>query len=211
MADRTSPPLDLLVVEDDPAQRAALAELLRDSAFAASFVSTAAEALASVATRLPDLTIVDLGLPDRDGADLTRELTRTYPGLPVVVVTAAATRKRVLEALGAGARGYMVKEDLARLESALLDALAGRLLVSGAVARFVLDQVAHSPTPDLTRREREVLSLLARGLSYEEAAAQLGVSLNTVRSHVRSAYDKLGASTKAEAVALALRSGQLDG
>lgn len=184
--------------------------LLAGGPFEPTIAGTVAEARDALAGVRPDLVICDLGLPDGDGVDLIAEIVRQRPELPVLVLTVASSEARILAALRVGACGYLLKEDLgSRLVTAIGEALAGGVPMSRAVARVVLSQVRGrgAPGPALTPRELSIVEMLSRGHSYEDVATGLGISVNTVRSHVRSLYDKLEVSSKTEAVMEALRRG----
>ena len=208
----TDPRTRILIIEDDRRHREALTELLEGGPFDASIAGSVAEARAALAAARPDVVVCDLGLPDGDGVDLIADIVRRFPRLPVLVLTVATGEARILAALRVGACGYLLKEDLgSRLVPAIGEALAGGVPMSRAVARVVLGQVrgASTPGPTLTARERSIVELLSRGHSYEDVATGLGITVNTVRTHVRSLYDKLEVSSKTEAVMEALRRGFL--
>jgi DNA-binding NarL/FixJ family response regulator len=206
----------VLLVEDDHRQRELVTDVLSDRGLRVTAVPFARDALARLQEIAPDVVVVDLGLPDLDGVDLIRMIRERHPSLPIIVLTVATSEARILAALRAGAAGYLFKEDAGRrLATAILDAFDGGSPMSPAVAQLVLAQIRtpHAPQPEqgegLTARERDVIGGIARGLTYEEVATTLGVSINTVRSHIRVIYDKLDASTKTEAVLAALRRGLL--
>jgi DNA-binding NarL/FixJ family response regulator len=208
----------LLVVEDDQRVRGLLGSVLCPAGFEPVLASSGAEALNSLHAE-PDIQValVDLGLPDLDGVQLIERISAAYPALPMVVLTVCTEKRRILDAFRAGARGYLFKEDLARLLApALEEALAGGAPMSRAVARLVLaqvhDDVPAAPTasrPVVTERERQVIEQLARGLSYSQVGSVLDISANTVRSYIRTIYEKLAVSSKTEAVLVALRLGIL--
>jgi DNA-binding NarL/FixJ family response regulator len=213
-----SEPIRILVVEDDGRMRNVIGQLLAGGQFAPLLVPTAAAALAQLDAHDPHLVLVDLGLPDLDGVELIAQIVARRPRLPSLVLTVASTEERIRAALRAGARGYLFKEDLGRrLLVAIDEALHGGVPMSKAVAELLLAQVRGEAPPKagtvaggpLTTREREVLERLSHSLTYEETAADLGVSVNTVRSYVRAIYDKLEVSTRTEAVIAALELGLL--
>jgi DNA-binding NarL/FixJ family response regulator len=215
----------VLYIEDDERLHAIVPRVVEDRGLAWTCAASAAEGLALATELQPDLVLTDLGLPDLDGVDLIEQLVERLPGTPVVVLTVASSEARVVAALAAGACGYVLKEDLGkRLPSALVEVLEGGVPMSPAAARAVLAHVrctaggavVRPPSPRapgppgaavLSPRERDVVEQLGRGLTYEQVATVLGVSINTVRAHVRAVYEKLGATSKTEAVMLALRRG----
>jgi DNA-binding NarL/FixJ family response regulator len=207
----------LLIIEDERRLRETIGSLLH--AYQPALAANAKEALALLDTVDPSLIVCDLGLPDLDGVELIAQMVARRPSTPILVLTVAATEARILAALRAGARGYLFKEDLGRrLETAVEEALLGGVPLSPAVAQLLLSQVRGGAPPAtttqasdgvLTQREREVLERLARSLTYDEAATDLGVSVNTVRVHVRSLYEKLEVSSRTEAVMAAMARGLL--
>jgi DNA-binding NarL/FixJ family response regulator len=205
----------VLLVEDD-AQYVAALRLVVDPHLELD-VCGSVEALRQA--RGPwDVACVDLGLPDGDGIDVVRGLVEQHPELPVIVVTVQRADRKILGAVRAGARGYLLKEHAgARLESAIEEAIAGGAPMSSVVARRLLSLVAalpaievrERPQPQLTDRELSVVRTFSEGQSYQQAAATLGISLNTLRTHVRSVYEKLAVGTRTEAVLSALELGLL--
>lgn len=203
----------VLFVDDDEKFLSTVA-LLFQNTFDLVFAGSGAEAreLASA----PDVAFVDLGLPDIDGVELVRELGRRWQDTPLVVLTVNQSDARVLGAFQAGARGYVLKEDLGdRLERAVEEALEGGAPMSAAVARKLLRVIASLPdvgrgAESLTDRERDVVRELAGGHTYEGVAARLGISIDTLRGHVRSTYRKLSVNSRTEAVIAALRLGLLE-
>ncbi len=227
-------PIRVAVVEDDPFQLA-LATRTIQSAKDLSLVGSYADgasALRAVETDPPDVLVVDLGLPDMSGSEVVRRARQLSDPPEVVVLTAHGERSLAIEALKAGASGYLLKGTPSDLPAAIRTASEGGSAIAPAIARYLLDEVrvpaldpraggGNMPLRDigpsaggadtgrqpLTRREREVLALLAKGMTYEDAARQLGIGLGTVQSHVKSLYRKLEVSSKAEAAAEAVRRG----
>jgi DNA-binding NarL/FixJ family response regulator len=221
-----SPALRVAIVEDDPRYRASLEELFGQAErfrVAGSFGSppaALAEAEHALGTqdRLPwDVVVMDLDMPRMNGIEATRRLKALEPGLKVVVLTVFEEPAAILEAICAGADGYLLKKARARelLDGIRAVAEGGSPLTSN-VARKVLDfvrsvgpaGVVPGPAPtrlDLTEREQQVLRALVEGLSYKQAADILGISLGTVRSHITAIYRKLQVHSVAEAVSRALR------
>ena len=160
-----------------------------------------------------DVVLLDLQLPGIDGDQGVELLLDRCPSLLVLMFTAYDDDERVFTSLCRGARGYLLKSTTpARLLEAIQEAVDGGSPMSPTVARKVV-RLFRETAPDpavghaLTPRERELLSQLAEGHSYESAAGRLGVTANTVRNHIRSIYEKLQVHSKAEAVSKAMRAG----
>lgn len=212
---------DVVQVEDDPRFSEVVREILESDGFSVRTARSRAEALGLVARRSPDVVLLDLGLPDCRGPDLVSEITAL--AVPVLVLTAARAPSTVLDAIRAGASGFIHKEDAARrLVGAIDDLLDGRAPLSPDAARALIDEVRATTAPKvgpgatdgrlptaviLTGREVAVVRQLALGHTYEQVGTALGVSCNTVRTHVRTIYEKLGVSSRTEAVLAALRLG----
>lgn len=177
--------------------------------------STAEHGIRAAAREQPDLVLLDFVLPDVEAPDAIPALRDAAPGAKVVVLTAAAEEHALLAALEAGCDGYVTKDrPLDELLEALDTVAAGELSVSPTLLRRVLPRLAPGRQSDptaLTRREREVLEVAARGASNQAIAGELHISLNTVRNHVQNALTKLGAHSKLEAVAIATRRGLIRG
>jgi len=207
--------LRILLVEDQRSIADVICAILSDAGHAnLTVVGTAALALADVKADPPDLALVDLGLPDRDGADLIRDLRSRGFRNPILVLTSATSDDRILGALRAGGDGYLFKEDVdMRLALALKDLIGGGSPLSRAAATVVLRELrpANTPrlVPTLTARETSVIEALANGGTYLSITADLGIGINTVRTHIRSIYEKVGAESRTEAVNLAWNSGLL--
>lgn len=209
----------IATVEDDSRYRSSLETLIEvadgfELVGAWGEPAAALDALAAMAPR-PDLVLMDLELPEMTGIECTRRLKRDFPDVAVVVLTVFEDRARLVEAITAGADGYLLKRTPAPLLLEQLRAvMAGGSPLSAGVARTVLDIVRQLDPGrggvgevDLTPREREVLTCLVRGMSYKAAARSLDVSIDTVRSHIRAVYRKLQVNNVAEAVGRALRDG----
>lgn len=196
-----------VVVDDHPALVGAVCAVLeQDGIRVVSRALSAADGLSMIRDFRPTIAFVDVRIGGTSGLELVREVVRRVPETGVGLYTAYGTRALLLEALDAGARAYVLKDaplmDLLRAARALA---RGETYVDPALA---VDLVASEVGEwGLVPREREILRLLADGMSNEEVARQLFVSVETVRSGVRSAMAKLDADTRAEAVALAIRQG----
>ena len=210
--------LSVAIVEDLREIREGLALLIGGTPGlrCAGTFPTMEEALARLrpaASDLPDVALVDLGLPGMDGIEGIRVLRERHPGLVLLVLTVYEDDRRILDALCAGANGYLLKKTPpARLLDALHEAAAGGAPMSPEIARRVVDLFRRfRPAPpsdcDLTPHELRLLKLLVEGHQYKTAAAELGVTVSTVSFHVQQIYRKLQVHSKSEAVAKALREG----
>ena len=162
----------------------------------------------------PDVVIMDIFMPTLNGIDATRQITASQPQTAVLVLTMADSDDSVFAAMRAGARGYLVKgADRHEIARALATVASGELVFGAALARRVLtwfataDTTRMAPFPELTDREREVLDLLAQGLTNAAIAARLFVSDKTIRNHVSNVFTKLHVTDRASAVARARDAG----
>lgn len=203
-----------LVVEDVPAAREGLATVLRD-AYAGIAVEAAGslhEARMLLRGLKPDIALIDLGLPDGSGAQLIEQLTHELPSCHCVVTTIFADDVHLFPALRAGAQGYLLKDQpRARMVQALQGIVAGEPPLSPVIARRLLQVFAPDtqaqPATRLSPRERETLTLIAKGFKLPDVAAQLGITRNTAADFVKSIYRKLNVSSRAEATLEAARLG----
>ncbi|GAA4410405.1 response regulator [Actinokineospora soli] len=209
----------VVIADDDDLMRAGLTELISvDPAIEVVGHAATGRHAVDTARRLhPDLVLMDVRMPDLDGIAATRELTATTPDVRVLILTTFEQDDYIFGALRAGASGFLLKrtrpEDLI---AAIHTVAAGEALLSPTVTRRVIDRMAQQPTPDLhdqprlstlTPREREVLALIARGMSNREIAATLVVEESTVRTHVKRVLMKLALRDRVHAVILAYETG----
>ena len=197
-----------LVADDHPAMAAAVVGLLEDGGFEiAGPASDGLRAVALARQTRPDVALIDYRMPRLSGADLLAGMREAAPQTPILVYTADADEALVLDAFTAGAAGVALKEaPLSDLLRAVEAVAAGRSHVDPALASGSL-LVRGMDRSALTERELDVLRLLAEGLGHEEMGRRLSISPETVRTHVRKAVDRLGAGTRTQAVATALRRG----
>jgi DNA-binding NarL/FixJ family response regulator len=157
-----------------------------------------------------EVVLLDFRLPDGEAPEVLAQLRSVLPDVKVVIVSAASDYRSVIRALEAGASGYMLKDqDIDELVAAVRTVRAGGQALAPALVPKLVSRLAEAPgsAQSLTRREIEVLQLLAEGCSTKQLAETLGLSLNTVRNHVQSAINRLGAHSKLEAVSIAIRQG----
>lgn len=202
--------LRVAIVEDDDRLRRQFARLV-DHAGDMSCVSdspSAEAALAAIPAVSPDVVLMDLNLPGMNGTECTRRLKDLRPDTQIVMLTSFESNDAIFESLAAGATGYVLKSaPAAEILDAVRDVHAGGSPMSSAIARKVVTffgkRVDPAPSPELDRltdRERAVLLALAEGQQYKEIADSLGLSINTVRNHVKHTYEKLQVNTRLEAV-----------
>jgi DNA-binding NarL/FixJ family response regulator len=207
----------VVVADDHPTFRRGLGALF-DSLDNVEVVGEAADGAAAVtlaAELEPDVVVMDLNMPGLNGVEATRRIVTTNPNVAVLVLTMLDEDESVFAAMRAGARGYVVKgadtEDVLRaLESvAHGDAVFGPAVASRVLSYLTRPLSARDPMlfPELSEREREVLGLIARGMSNSEIARKLVVSPKTVRNHVSSVFTKLQVSDRAEAILRARKAG----
>ena len=159
--------------------------------------------------RLPDVIVMDLRMPGMDGIEATEEIMRRLPDAKVLIFTAYSERALLQRGLESGARGYILKEaPHETLLRAIEKVAAGETFVDPALMSALTK--SRGGTDVLTPREREILQLLADGMSNADAAGELFISQETVKSHVRHILTKLEADTRTQAVAIALRDAMID-
>ena len=209
----------VLVADDEDLMRAGLIELL-GSDLGIEVVGEAAtgrEAVAMAASLRPDVVLMDVRMPDLDGIAATEELLRAAPASRTLIVTTFEDDDYIFRGLRAGAAGFLVKRTRPEDLIAAVHSIArGDSLLSPSVTRRVIERLAQQPVPELadrsivarlTPREREVLDLVARGLSNREIAAAIVVEESTVRTHVKRMLSKLGLRNRVQAVILAYEAG----
>ncbi|MDQ1420415.1 MAG: hypothetical protein QOJ52_2377 [Acidimicrobiaceae bacterium] len=193
----------VLVVDDHAVVRNGIVNLL-ESADGIEVVATAAggaDALEAVASSNPDVVLMDLSMPGMDGVAATRRLTDDYPGVKVLVLTTFADQRRILDALDAGAAGYLLKDaEPDAVIGAVRAVVAGGAPLDPKAARVLLDS-RHTPRQarQLSTREREVLALLATGLANKQIARRLGIAERTVKAHLTSVFQQLGVTDRTQA------------
>lgn len=202
-----APPVNCLVADDHPAMRRAVTEILQ--ANGVQVIGEAAdgeEALAKIEARKPAVALIDIRMPRLSGVEVARRAGRSTPETAVILYSGYGDKALLVEALDAGARGFVLKEaPLVDLHRAIQTVAAGGTYVDPVLAGALASAEVAAKLPSLTQRERDVLRLLADGRSNEEIGKELFISPETVRTHVRKAMDKLEADTRTEAVAKALR------
>jgi DNA-binding NarL/FixJ family response regulator len=209
----------VLIADDDDLMRAGLIELLTadPTIEIVGEAATGREAVERAQRLRPDVVLMDVRMPDLDGIGATRALTRAAPDTKILILTTFEQDDYIFGALRAGAAGFLLKRTRPEeLIAAVHTIAAGDSLLSPSVTRRVVDRMAQHPTPDLagqtklnqlTARERDVLELIARGMSNREIAATLVVEESTTRTHVKRILMKLGLRDRIQAVIFAYESG----
>jgi DNA-binding NarL/FixJ family response regulator len=207
----------VMVVDDHPIWRDAVARDLAEDGFE---VVATAENVGAAARRAavvkPDVVLMDMQLPDGDGAEATREVLAVSPSSRVLVLSASDERDHVLEAVKAGASGYLLKSaSKSELAEAVRATAAGRAVFTPSLAGLVLGEYRRiatedkaAPTgPSLTERETEVLRFVAKGLSAKQIAQKLSLSHRTVENHVQATFRKLQVANRVELTRYAIEHG----
>ena len=203
-------PIRVMIVDDHAVVRGGLKFFLLgfDDLELAGEAEDGEEALRLCDQLHPDVILMDMMMPGIDGAATTQAIRQRYPQVQVIALTSFKEQDLVQRALQAGAIGYLLKDVQAlELAEAIRAAHAGRPTLAPEATQALIQAATQPPMPghDLTEREREVLALLVKGLSKNEIAERLVVSISTVKYHVSGILSKLGAANRAEAVAMALQ------
>ena len=217
--------LRVLVVDDHPIWREGTARYLAEAGFCvAGTAGDGAQALRIIAATRPDVVLLDLNLPDESGVEVARRLLAALPSARVLMLSASSAQQDVLDAVTAGAVGYVLKSaQVTELVDAVRSAAAGQPVFTPALAGLVLGEYRRlvsaeganaaaasrdaGGTPHLTDRETEILRLVAKGLTYPQIAQRLTLSTRTVQNHVRNTLIKLQLHNKAQLVRYALENG----
>jgi NarL family two-component system response regulator LiaR len=203
-------PIRVMIVDDHAMVRRGLATFLMvfDDFKLAGEAENGAAAVKLCTQVLPDVILMDMVMPEMDGATATRAIRQQFPQVQVIALTSFKEGELIKNALEAGAIGYLLKDVSAdELARAIRAAHAGRATLSPEAAQSLVETANQPAAPglDLTEREREVLGLLIEGLNNTQIAGRLTVSPSTIKSHVSNILSKLGVASRTEAVTLALR------
>lgn len=208
----------VLIADDQTLFRSGLARLL-DADDRVSVVGEAVDGLEAVklaASLKPDVVLMDIKMPNLDGIEATRRIVSESPKSKVLMLTTFEADNHVIQALKAGASGYVLKDSEATaIVSSILAVVAGERVMASAVANRVLEMLTGATTPKefydgLTAREVEILKMLATGMANKQIAYKLKISEKTVRNHVSNMYEKLGIYDRAQAVLYAVRKGLVE-
>lgn len=194
----------VLITDDHGLVRAGLTELIGtfEDVEVIGAASGGAEAIAMVAEHRPDIVLMDLEMPDVDGIEATRQICEQAPATRVVILTSFSDRDRILKALDAGAVGYLLKDaEPGELARGIAAAARGESPLDPRAAGTVIAARAQEPAPRavISTREREVLTLLSRGMANKEIARHLGISEKTVKAHLTSIFRQIKVSDRTQA------------
>ena len=205
--------LRLVLIEDHQALREGLELLLgREGCEVVGTAGTAGEGLELIERLEPDVSLVDIRLGEESGIELTRRLLENDSERRVVLYTGSSDVELLVSGLDSGARGYALKEGTpSELTGALQTVAGGGTYVDPRLRPKLLSRDTTQRMPALSKREREIMDLLAQGLTGEDVAERLVLSSETVKTHIRNAMAKLEAHTRVHAVAIALREGYISG
>jgi DNA-binding NarL/FixJ family response regulator len=206
----------VIVVDDHPIFRLGLAASLAEMEHVelVGEAAIAADVPELVERTSPDLVLLDLHLPDTSGLEVNRWLAANHPGVKVVVLTMSEDHHATVAAIRDGARGYVVKgADPTHIEHVIDSVMSGDVVLDQGVARAMAElaqlraATVSSPFPQLSRREADILELMARGLDNQTIARELVLTPKTVRNHVSNVLAKLNAGDRSQAIVIARRSG----
>ncbi len=205
----------VLIADDHEVVRQGLLRILEGAADieVVAECTTGREAMARAAELEPDIAIIDIGMPELNGLEATRQILQSHPRTEVLILTIHESEQLVQDVLAAGAKGYLLKSDASKDLLAAIAALCQhKPFFTSRVAQMVLEEFVHRPRgvprPEgrrLTRREREVVQLLAEGCSNKEVAARLGISVKTAETHRANIMRKLDLHSLSELVRYAIR------
>jgi DNA-binding NarL/FixJ family response regulator len=195
--------IDVLVVDDHALMRAGLRGLIAgaEDMRVVGMAADGTQALAAIAETEPDVVLMDLSMPGMDGVTATRRISEAHRDVAVLVLTSYSDQQRVLEAMDAGAIGYVLKDtDPVLLLAAIRSAAGGDSPLDPRVARTILHtrRVA-APAGELTDREEEVLTLVGQGMANKQIARALGIREGTVKAHLTSVFQRIGVHDRTSA------------
>lgn len=208
----------ILVVDDQTLFRTGLTSLLAadDRVEVVGQAIDGADAIKQATRLKPDVVLMDMKMPNVDGIEATRRIVESLPGVKVLILTTFETDSQVIQALKAGASGYVLKDSSAMaIVNSIVAVMSGERVMASTVANRVLEMLTGTTTPKefydgLTNREVEILKLLANGMANKQIAFRLKISEKTVRNHVSNTYEKLGIYDRSQAVLYAVKKGLVE-
>ena len=197
--------IKVLIADDHSVVRMGLSALLdaEDDITVVGEAKNGEEAVREALRTSPDVVVMDLVMPKKDGIVATAELHEKLPSARVIILTSYSTSDGIAHAIKAGAVGALMKStENEPLIEAIRAVAAGRQMIPGNIRRLMSED---PPVPELSPRQREILASITLGLSNDDIAKQLGIGTASIKTHILALFQKLGAATRAEAVAIALR------
>lgn len=201
----------VLVFEDNDLLRESVCNLLKlnDQFQPITAYDKAVEVVSLLEKHKPDLIFMDIDMPGLSGIEAVKKIRKVNSGIPVIMLTVFDDNQSVLDAIKAGASGYLLKKHIsAKLFDAIEEVLQGGAPMSPTVARMVVNSMQNQNVSNhynLTPREKEILSSLSKGNSYKLIAAEFNISVDTVRTHIKKIYEKLHVHSQTEAVSKAIQ------
>jgi DNA-binding NarL/FixJ family response regulator len=210
------PPIRALIVDDHPVTREGLRtalELSDDVVVVVGEAGSGEEAVQRARDLTPDVVFMDVRMPGMDGIEATRRIRQASPDTKVILITIDESRGAISDAIQAGVSGYLLKDASPdALVDAARNAVAGNAVIHPQLAKTFIEEAQSAsgdeprPAP-LSKREREILQKVADGSTTRQVASELGISPHTVKTHLERIFEKLGANDRAQAVAIAIRTG----
>ena len=215
-----SKPIRVVLIDDSPIIRLGLRSALEDcpDIQIVGEAGTAADGVGTVTRLRPDVVMLDLNLPDKSGLQACRDILKARPGTAVLILTSSSSERHMHDAIAAGAKGYLLKEnDGASLAAALRSVAGGNSVFDPSLAGQVLNLVKNRGVTgpadklgQLSPQERRVVALLAGGLTNKEIGDQLGLTEKTVKNYLATIFSKLNITRRTQAAALYVEAGQAD-